>query len=62
LVLNTRIFVYLKTKKLRVFPVFMRPVRQVSSLENRSLGLDANWQPVRGDLIAHPWTGTLLWG
>jgi hypothetical protein len=23
-------------------------------LENRSLGLDINWQPIRGDLTAHP--------
>ena len=35
-----------------------RPVRKVSShfeyLENRSRGLDVTWQPVRGDLTAHP--------
>jgi len=23
-------------------------------LENRSLGLDVTWQPVRGDLTVHP--------
>jgi hypothetical protein len=37
---------------------YTRPVRKVSShfeyLENRSRGLDVTWQPVRGDLIAHP--------
>ena len=41
-------------------------VRKVSShfeyLENRSHGLDVTWQPVRGDLTAHPWTVTLPWG
>ena len=35
-----------------------RAVRKVSShfeyLENRSRGLDVTWQPVRGDLTAHP--------
>jgi len=43
-----------------------RPIRKVSShfeyLENRSRGLDVTWQPVRGDLTAHPWTVTLPWG
>jgi len=29
--------------------------------ENRSLGIDVTWQPVRGDLIVHPWTITLPW-
>jgi hypothetical protein len=46
--------------------VHTRAVRKVSShyeyLENRSRGLDVTWQPVRGDLIAHPWTVTLPWG
>ena len=41
-------------------------VRKVSShfqyLENRSRGIDVTWQPVRGDLTAHPWTVTLPWG
>jgi len=35
-----------------------RAVQKVSSrfeyLENRSRGLDVTWQPVRGDLTAHP--------
>ena len=39
--------------------VDMRSVRKVSShfeyLENRPRGLDLTWQPVRGDLTAHPW-------
>jgi len=43
-----------------------RSVRKVSShceyLEKRSRGLDITWQPVRGDLTAHPWTVTLSWG
>jgi len=38
----------------------MSAVWKVSShfeyLENWSHGLDVTWQPVRGDLIAHPWT------
>ena len=36
----------------------MRPVWKVSShseyLENQLHGLDVTWQPVRGDLTAHP--------
>jgi hypothetical protein len=44
----------------------MRPLQKLSSrfeyLENRSHGLDVTWQPVRGDLCAHPWTVTLTWG
>jgi len=43
-----------------------RPVRKISChfeyLENRSRGLDGNWQPVRGDLTVYPWTVTLPWG
>jgi len=43
----------------------MRAVRKVSvhfeNLENRSRGLDVTWQPVRGDLIVHPWIVTLPW-
>jgi hypothetical protein len=31
-------------------------------LENRSRGPDVTSQPVRGDLIARPWTVTLPWG
>jgi hypothetical protein len=31
-------------------------------LENLLHGLDATWQPVRGDLTVHPWTVTLPWG
>ena len=35
-----------------------RAVRKVSShfeyLENRSRGLDVTWQPIGGDLTAHP--------
>jgi len=42
-----------------------RAVRKVSShfeyLENWSRGFDVTWQPVRGDLTAHPWTVTLPW-
>jgi len=38
--------------------VTTRAVRKVSShfeyLENRSLGLDVTWQPVRGDLTVYP--------
>jgi hypothetical protein len=43
-----------------------RAVRKVSVhfeyLETRSRGLDVTWQPVRGDLTAHPWTVALPWG
>jgi hypothetical protein len=43
-----------------------RPLREVCShfeyLDNRSGGLGVTWQPVRGDLTAHPWTVTLPWG
>jgi len=46
--------------------VHTRAVWKVSShfeyLECRSCGLDVTWQSVRGDLIAHPWTVTVLWG
>jgi len=45
-------------------PTCTRSVWKVSShfeyLVNRSCGLDVTWQPVRGDLTAHPWTVTLL--
>ena len=45
--------------------VCTRSARKVSShfeyLDNRSRGLDVTWQPVRGDLTAHPWTVTLRW-
>jgi len=38
----------------------MRSVLKVSShfeyLDNWSHGLDVNWQPVRGDLIAHAYS------
>jgi len=41
-------------------------VRRISShfeyLENRSRGLDVTWQPLKGNLTAHPWTVTLPWG
>jgi len=44
----------------------MKAVQKVSIhfeyLENRSHGLDVTWQPVRGDLTAHPRTVTLPWG
>ena len=37
-----------------------RVVRKVTvhfeDLENRSRGLDVNWQPVRGNTSAHPWS------
>jgi hypothetical protein len=46
--------------------VITRAVRKVSGhieyLENRSSSLDVTWQPVRGDLTAHPWTVTVPWG
>ena len=46
--------------------IHTRSVRKVSShfeyLENRSRGLTATWQPVRGNLTVHPWTVTLMWG
>ena len=39
-------------------PPCTRPVRKVSIhfeyLKNRSRCLDVSWQPVRGDLTAHP--------
>jgi len=44
----------------------MTAVRKVSGhfeyLENQLHGLDATWQPVRGDLTAHLWTVALQWG
>jgi len=44
----------------------MRAVRKVSShfeyLENWSRGRNVTRQSARGDLTAHPWTVTLLWG
>jgi hypothetical protein len=47
-----------------VLPTCTRSVRKVSShfecLVNRSCGLHVTWQPVRGDLTAHPWKATLL--
>ena len=43
-----------------------RPAQKLSSyfeyLKNRSIGLDVTWQPVRGDLTAHPCIVTLPWG
>ena len=43
--------------------IYTRAVRKVSGhfeyLENRSRGLDVTWQPVREDLIVHPWTVAL---
>jgi len=56
-----RVYCYLRT----YFDKVTRSVRKVSShfeyLENRSRCLDVTWQPVRGDLTAHPWTVTLPW-
>jgi hypothetical protein len=43
-----------------------RADREVSShfeyLENRSRGFDVTWQPVRGNVTAHPRTITFPWG
>jgi len=51
---------------LHIFRAHTRAVRKVSShfeyLENRPRGVVVTWQPVRGDLTAHPWTVTVPWG